>query len=137
MRSDPHNTRTRQHRKVVVLELLADEPRDEVPAAALALGQLAEDIGAADIALERDLDDDQRVGERALVVLERREEHKEVVRRCIRHELEVVGRVLVVGRDVERHHALEKDLARGVVRKEGVAVDVEELARRGVRAARD
>lgn len=46
----------------------------------------------------------------------------------IGHELEVVGRVLVVAGDIERHHPLEKELARLVVGEESVTVHVVQLA---------
>jgi hypothetical protein len=57
-----------------------------------------------------------------------------VVTRSVRHELQVVGRVLVVRRDVETHHPLEERFRGGVVREEGVAVDVVQLALTRVRA---
>jgi hypothetical protein len=44
------------------------------------------------------------------------------------HELEVVGRVLVVAGHVERHHPLEKQLARFVVGEESVTVHIVQLA---------
>ena len=55
--------------------------------------------------------------------------------RRVAHELKVVRRVLVVARNVERHHALEKDFGGGVEGEEGIAVDVEEFAGRRVGAA--
>ena len=38
-------------------------------------------------------------------------------------------------RDVERHHSLEEDFGSGMEGEEGIAIDVEELASRGVGTA--
>lgn len=90
-----------------------------------------------DVTLQRDLDDDKRVRKGALVVLEGREEDEEMVCGSVGHELQVVGRVLVVRSHVERHHPLQEHLGRRVVREQGVPVDVVQLALRGMRAPRN
>ena len=81
------------------------------------------------------LHDDERIGKSVVAFLERREEDEEMLSRRVTHELEIVRRVLVMTRDVERHHALEEDFGGGVEGEKGVAIDVEEFARRGMGTA--
>ena len=57
--------------------------------------------------------------------------------RRVRHELKIVGSVLVVGSDVESHHPLEEKFRRRVEGEEGIPVDVEELAIRRMRTSLD
>ena len=48
--------------------------------------------------------------------------------RGIRQELQIVGRILVVRRHIQGHHALQKVLGGLVVRKQRVPLDVIEIA---------
>ena len=72
------------------------------------------------------MDDTERL--RELVLLRRSSEYEELMCRCILHELEVVGRVLVVTSYIQRHHLLKEFLGSRVVGEEGIAVDMKELA---------
>lgn len=76
------------------------------------------------------LHNDERIGKSVRSLGQGRQEDEELLSRSVTHELKVVGRVLVVTRDVERHHALEEDFGRGVEGEEGIPIDVEELAGR-------
>ena len=133
MRRNPHNPRARQLREVAVQELPRDDPRDQIARRPRALLQLALDGFAGDISLQADLGDAVDVGERA--VLPRGEQDEEHVSGRVGEELEIVGRVLVVGGDVERPDALEKSRGERVVAEERVAVHEVELAVVGVRRA--
>lgn len=81
------------------------------------------------------LENDEGVGKSVVSLFQRRQKYKEVLTRCITHQLQVVRRVLVMTRDVEAHHSLEEDLRGGMEREESIAIDVEEFAGRRVRAA--
>ena len=130
-----NDARAREHRELALLELLRDEPGYHVAPSAEATAEPVHDRLPRNAALERDLQHDEWFGEVRLVGGEGREEHEEVVRGRVGEQLEVVRLVLVVRRDVERHHALQEDLGRGVEAEERVARDVEELALARVWAA--
>ena len=76
MHGDTHDTRTRQARKVGVLELLRHDPRDEITGVARSARQALEDDLTADITFQRDLQHTERLRQtRAL--LEGRQQHKD------------------------------------------------------------
>ena len=125
---DTDNPRTRKERELALLELLGDQPGDHITARAVSPAQAFHNRRLAYLALESDLQDNQRFGEMRLVVLNGRQEDKEVMCGRIGEELKVVRLVLVVTGDVQRHHALQEDLRRRVVAEQRVAGDVEQLA---------
>jgi hypothetical protein len=50
------------------------------------------------------------------------------MRRRITHELQIIGRILVVTSHIKRYHLLKKLFRHWVEREKGIAVDIEELA---------
>lgn len=132
---DANDSGTREQRKLALLELLRDEPRDHIATGPVPAAQALHDRLPADVPLERDLQHHKRLRQRALVVLYRGQEHKQVVRGRVREQLQVVRLVLIMARHVQRHHALQEHLARRVEAEQRVARHVEQLALRGVRRA--
>lgn len=130
VRGDANHAGSRQRGKLVVLELLADKPGDEITSRLLTPAQAVEDALPADLALERNLNHAQGLREPALG--DGSGKHKQLVSRRVAHELQVVGRVLVVTGDVQRHHLLQELFGHGVEREEGIAVNMEELALRRI-----
>jgi hypothetical protein len=61
VRRYPHHARAREGRKVLVLELLADEPGDEVAVRPPAAAELVEHRLPADLALEAHLEHAERL----------------------------------------------------------------------------
>ena len=110
------------------LELLCDGPCDEVACGRLPPRHGSVDALPRDLALQTDLHHGQDVRQLARVHVHRAEQHEDLVRRSVREQLQVVGRVLVVGRDAEREHPLEEALRGGVVGEERIAVHPIELA---------
>jgi len=101
----------------------------------LAATQAVENALPANFAFQCNLDDAQRLGQLASILHVGGNQHEELVCRRIAHELQVIGRVLVVACDVERHHLLKEGFGDGVEGEEGVTVDGQELALGRVRAA--
>lgn len=118
-------------------DLLSDQVRDHVSSRPQTLSETFEDDLLRDVPLESDLEHDEWVRKRVLVVLYRREKDKEVVGGRVGHKLEVVGGVLIVRGDVESHHPLKEELRCGVEREKSVPIDVEQLAVRRMGAALD
>ncbi|CRK36922.1 hypothetical protein BN1708_007250 [Verticillium longisporum] len=135
VRGNAHNAGSGQRGKVLILELLADQPGDEITRRPLAPAQRVEDALPADLTLERHLDDTQGLRKALVFLRNGRHEDVELVRRGVAHQLQIVGRVLVVAGDVQRDHLLQELFGNGVEGEEGIAVDLEELALRRVRAA--
>ena len=61
------------------------------------------------------LHDADHVGQSSSIDIDWAEEHEQLMRRRIRHELQVIGRVLVVRCNEERDHALQERLGGRVV----------------------
>ncbi|EEQ41504.1 hypothetical protein CLUG_05633 [Clavispora lusitaniae ATCC 42720] len=123
-----NHTGAAQRRKLVVSESSRHEPRNQVAASALSSRQSRPHALLRDSALQGQSHHAERVGNAAVASLSRRQEHVESVRRRVAHQSEVVGRVLVVRRHVERHHAVQKRLRHRVVREQRVSVHTEERA---------
>lgn len=85
-------------------------------------------------AFETDLNDAVDVGK--CVGLLRGEEDEEHVGWSIGEELQIIGRVFVMRRDVERPDALKKSLGKFVITEKRVSIDEEELTIVGMRRAR-
>jgi hypothetical protein len=126
VRGDANHAGSRQRGKLVILELLADKPGDEITSRLLTPAQAVEDALPADLALERNLNHAQGLWEPALS--DRSGKHKQLVSWRVAHELQVIGRVLVVASNVQRHHLLQELFGHWVEREKGIAVDMEQLA---------
>ncbi|KJR80875.1 uncharacterized protein SPSK_04850 [Sporothrix schenckii 1099-18] len=132
---DADNACAGQRRKAVVLELLAHEPGNQVTRGARTAAEGIEHALAADAAFKRHLDDTERLRQAAAVLGDGRHQHEKLVGGGVAHQLQIVGRVFVVTGDVEGDHLLEEALGHGVEGEEGVAVHLQELARRRCWAA--
>mmetsp|Transcript_4402 Transcript_4402/g.7494 ORF Transcript_4402/g.7494 Transcript_4402/m.7494 type:complete len:595 (-) Transcript_4402:853-2637(-) len=130
---DAHNPEAAERGELSVLVLLADGPWDEVALRRVALGEGRLGRLLRDSPLQRHLNDAENLGELVGGLVDGCEEHKEAVGGRVAHQLQVVGRVLVVRGHVQRHHALKEELGGLVVGEQGVAIDGEELALRRVR----
>ena len=78
------------------------------------------DAALRDLTLKADLDDAKNLRKTARVWGERPQETEEVVCGCITEELEIVGRVLVVGGNEQCHHTVQECLTGRVVREQSV-----------------
>jgi hypothetical protein len=81
-----------------------------------------------DASFQANLDYAKNLWQGVRVLIDWGEQYEQVMGRSVGHKLQVVGRILVVRRDVECHHSLQEGLRGLVVGEESVTVDVEELA---------
>ena len=103
---DADHAGSRERGKLIVLELLADQPGDEITSRLLTPAQAVENTLSADLALQGNLNHTQRFRKTALGDGGGKDE--KLVSRRIAHKLQVVGRVLVVTGDIESDHLLEE-----------------------------
>mmetsp|Transcript_5564 Transcript_5564/g.9536 ORF Transcript_5564/g.9536 Transcript_5564/m.9536 type:complete len:420 (-) Transcript_5564:1416-2675(-) len=139
VRGDTDHPDAREAGEVLILVLLRNGPGDHVARGAHAPLHLLLDRCLVDLALEADLDRAEDVGQAVargrLGLAQLPEEDKDVVGGRIGEQLEVVGRVLVVGGDEDAHDLAQELLGGAVVRKQGVPIHVVEVALARVREA--
>mmetsp|Transcript_570 Transcript_570/g.1054 ORF Transcript_570/g.1054 Transcript_570/m.1054 type:complete len:240 (+) Transcript_570:161-880(+) len=139
MRRNPYNARARQLTKIIVLELLTHDPRNEIAVQTFAMQQSILDDFLGEITLKTDLNHTQNVRYQfmyilpaLLLVLLRWQQHKQLMCRRITHELQIIRLILVMSRHIQRHHVLQEILANLVVREERVTIHIVQFALIGI-----